>query len=161
VRPHQFTLVPVAVGEITSSAGWAPGTDPGPLRETIARAHAVGTRVSVFVDAELAPVTWAASLGADRIELFTEPFAQAWAKDRGLGEQRYAACVAAAEHAHALGLGVNAGHDLDLDNLLRFRELPWLDEVSIGHALIGRAVFVGLATVVGEYLEVLSHPARR
>ncbi|HWB74712.1 MAG TPA: pyridoxine 5'-phosphate synthase [Nannocystaceae bacterium] len=156
IAPHQFTLVPVAVGEITSSAGWDTSSDASRLREVIARTHAVGTRVSVFVDAELAPVRWAASLGADRIEIFTEPFAHAWATDRGLGEHRYQACVAAAELAHALGLGVNAGHDLDLDNLLRFRDLPHLDEVSIGHALIGRALYVGLATTVREYLQVLA-----
>lgn len=156
VQPHQFTLVPVAVGEITSSAGWNVSTDAASLRAVIARAHAVGTRVSVFVDAELAPVRWAASLGADRIEIFTEPFAHAWANDRSQGERRYQACVAAAELAHSLGLGVNAGHDLDLDNLLRFRDLPFLDEVSIGHALVARALYVGLATTVREYLQVLA-----
>jgi pyridoxine 5-phosphate synthase len=155
VRPHQFTLVPVAAGEITSSAGWPSDTPIEPLRDVIARAHAIGTRCSIFVDPELAPVRWAASLGADRIEIFTEPFARAWLRSREEGERAFEACVAAAELAHALGLGVNAGHDLDLDNLVRFRELPWLDEVSIGHALIGRALYVGLATTVREYLQVL------
>lgn len=159
VRPHQFTLVPVTTGEITSSAGWQPDADADALRTVITRAHAVGTRCSIFVDAALAPVRWAASLGADRIEIFTEPFAQAWANDRAAGEARYAECVAAAELAHSLGLGVNAGHDLDLDNLVRFRDLPWLDEVSIGHALIGRALYVGLDRTVREYLAVLANAA--
>jgi len=159
VRPHQFTLVPVTAGEITSSAGWPADTDAAPLREVIARAHAVGTRVSVFVEADLAAVRWAAALGADRIELFTEPFAQAFARDEAAGEQRFRECVAAAELAHALGLGVNAGHDLDLENLVRFRELPFLDEVSIGHALVASALWDGLAPTVRAYLRVLARAA--
>lgn len=155
-RPHQFTLVPVRDGEITSSAGWATDTPRGPLQVIIARAHGVGTRVSVFIDAEVRAVEWAASLDADRIELFTEPFAHAYASgDAAATDRAYEACVAAAERAHGLGLGVNAGHDLDLDNLVRFRELPHLDEVSIGHALFSRAIFHGLDCVVREYLDIL------
>jgi pyridoxine 5-phosphate synthase len=159
-RPHQFTLVPVKDGEITSSAGWAANTPRAPLQVVVARAHAVGTRVSVFVDADIKAVEWAATLDADRIELFTEPFAHAFASgDASATDRLYDACVAAAERAHALGLGVNAGHDLDLDNLVRFRDLPHLDEVSIGHAIIARAVWHGLDATVRAYLDVLGRPS--
>ena len=113
-------------------------------------------RVSLFVDASPDPIRWAASIGADRVELYTEPFARAFERGAGAARgDRSPRYVDAAELAHSLGLGVNAGHDLDLDNLVLFRELPYLDEVSIGHALMSRALFVGLSTVVREYLDVL------
>ncbi len=156
VRPHQFTLVPVRPGEITSQAGWPPDTPTGPLRALIERMQAAGTRVSVFVDPAPEPIAWAAELGARRIELFTEPFAREFAAgpDRAKASfEHYARC---AEQAHVYGLGINAGHDLDLENLVMFRELPYLDEVSIGHAIVARAVFDGLANVVGAYLDVLA-----
>ena len=156
VRPHQFTLVPVAPGEITSAAGWAGAADAPTLTAAIARAHAVGTRVSIFVDPEPAAVRWAAGLGADRVELFTEPFARAFAQGGSAADHAYEACAAAATLAHGLGLGVNAGHDLDLDNLVRFRALPHLDEVSIGHALMSDALWRGLAATVRAYLDVLA-----
>jgi pyridoxine 5-phosphate synthase len=89
------------------------------------------------------------------VELYTEPYARAFEKGADAGRASFARYIAAAELAHGAGLGINAGHDLDLDNLVLFRELPHLDEVSIGHAIISRAVFVGLATVVREYLQVL------
>jgi pyridoxine 5-phosphate synthase len=108
------------------------------------------------VDARPEPVRWAASVGADRVELYTEPFARAFERGPDEARRSFAAFAEAAELAHSIGLGVNAGHDLDLDNLVMFRELPFLDEVSIGHAIISRAVFVGLATVVREYLAVLA-----
>lgn len=152
VRPHQCTLVPVRPGEITSEAGWQPARDGELLRPTIARLHEVGVRVSLFVEADLAAIDWAAELGADRIELYTEPYARAHA--RGEGQASFEAFARAATHAHARGLGINAGHDLDLDNLPRFVRLPHLDEVSIGHAIISGAVFVGLAQVCREYLSV-------
>jgi pyridoxine 5-phosphate synthase len=159
VRPHQYTLVPVRPGEITSSAGWPADTPQGELRAIIERMHAVGVRVSVFVDPEPAPVRWAAQLGADRIELYTEPFAVAYATDDTPDKARARAAmqpyVEAAELAHELGLGINAGHDLDTDNLTLFRALPHLDEVSIGHAMIAEAVFDGLDAVVRRYLEAL------
>jgi pyridoxine 5-phosphate synthase len=160
VRPDQCTLVPVQPGEITSQAGWRVDTDPGPLRATVAALKRVGIRVSVFVDPEDAPVRWAAALGADRVELFTEPFARAFASGDAAGRASFATYAAAAELAHSLGLGVNAGHDLDLDNLVLFRTLPHLDEVSIGHALISRALWEGLEHVVREYLHVLAVPVR-
>jgi pyridoxine 5-phosphate synthase len=155
VRPTQCTLVPVAPGEITSQAGWRP-IAAGTLGKTVERLHAQGVRVSLFVDPELDPVRWAASIGADRIELYTEPFARAFERGAEAGRAAFEQCADAARLAHSLGLGVNAGHDLDLTNLVFFRELPFLDEVSIGHAIMSRALFVGLDRVVHEYLDVLS-----
>jgi pyridoxine 5-phosphate synthase len=104
---------------------------------------------------EEAPIRWAAAVGADRVELYTEPFARAFARGRGEGQTSFATYARVAELAHSLGVGVNAGHDLDLDNLVLFRELPHLDEVSIGHALVSHALFVGLDRSVRQYLEVL------
>ena len=154
LRPHQCTLVPVKAGEITSQAGWPASTDPAEIGAIVRRIQAAGVRVSMFVDPEEAPIRWAAAVGAERIELYTEPFASAFAA--GQGAASCARFAAAASLAHGLGLGVNAGHDLDLDNLVLFRGLPHLDEVSIGHALISRALFFGLDAVVREYLEVLA-----
>jgi pyridoxine 5-phosphate synthase len=156
VRPTQCTLVPVTPGEITSQAGWRPGPQRDGLAAVIERLHQNGTRVGVFVDAAPDPIQWAASVGADRVELYTEPFARAFAAGRVQAEQVFAQFSTAARLAHQLGLGVNAGHDLDLANLRLFRTLPFLDEVSIGHAIVARAVFVGLGTVVREYLDVLA-----
>ena len=155
VVPDQCTLVPVVPGEITSQAGWTAeaARDLPPVIDRIKRR---GTRVSVFVDPELAAIRLAADVGADRVELYTEPFARAFERDPDRGRSALVRYVAAAQLAHELGLGVNAGHDLDLANLVLFRELPHLDEVSIGHALISRALFVGLRTVVSEYLAVLA-----
>ena len=155
VRPDQCTLVPVVPGEVTSHAGWQPGAERERLPQVIARLKALGIRVSLFVDAEPDPIQWAASAGADRVELYTEPFARAF--DCGLEAARrsFAQYAEGARLAHASGLAVNAGHDLDLDNLVLFRELPFLAEVSIGHALMSRALFVGLPVVVREYLNVL------
>jgi pyridoxine 5-phosphate synthase len=155
VRPTQCTLVPVVPGEITSQAGWQPGPSTERIAEVVERLHALGTRVSLFVDPVADPIQWAASVRADRVELYTEPFARAFERGVDEGRRSFARYVDAAQLAHSLGVGVNAGHDLDLSNLVLFRELPFLDEVSIGHAIISRAVFVGLATVVREYLQVL------
>jgi len=156
VRPDQCTLVPVVPGEITSQAGWRQGPDSDRLPDVIRRLHDRGIRVSLFVDAAPEPIRWAASLGADRVELYTEPFARAFERGRAEAERSFAVYAQASRDAHALGLGVNAGHDLDLHNLVLFRDLPFLDEVSIGHAIVSRAVFVGLSTVVKEYLAVLA-----
>ena len=156
VRPAQCTLVPVAPGEVTSQAGWRPGRDTERVPDTIARLHAAGVRVSLFVDAADGPIRWAASTGADRIELYTEPFARACEDGPDAGRRSFAVYADAARLAHSLGLGINAGHDLDLGNLPVFRDLPFLDEVSIGHAIMSRALFVGLSSVVGEYLQLLS-----
>ncbi len=160
VRPHQCTLVPVKPGEITSAAGWSPDDSSGittaHMERIVQDLHAAGVRVSLFVDADPAAVDWAARMGADRIELYTEPFARAFQSGGWKLEQSFEKFAQAARQAHDLELGVNAGHDLDLENLLLFRSLPFLDEVSIGHALISRALFVGLTTVVEEYLAVLA-----
>jgi pyridoxine 5-phosphate synthase len=152
VRPTQATLVPVRAGEVTSEAGWPLDSD---LRPIVSSLRAAGIRSSVFVDAQLAAVDWAARMGADRIELYTEPFARAYAQSPSEGARVFAQHVACADRASALGLEINAGHDLDLDNLTLYRGLPRLAEVSIGHAIMARALFVGLERVVGEYLRVL------
>jgi pyridoxine 5-phosphate synthase len=113
-------------------------------------------RVSVFIDPDLEAVRWAASLDADRIELYTEPYARAYQKGERERRESFAQYATAATLAHSLGVGINAGHDLDLDNLTLFRTLPHLDEVSIGHALISHALYVGLDRAVRDYLKVLA-----
>ena len=156
VKPDQCTLVPVHPGEITSQAGWSPATPRDTIRRVVSELRADGVRVSLFVDPEEAPIRWAAEMGADRVELYTEPFARAFERGEPQARESFAIYTRAAELAHALGLGVNAGHDLDLDNLVVFRRLPHLDEVSIGHALVSYALFVGLAQSVREFLDVLA-----
>ena len=155
-RPDQCTLVPVTPGEITSQAGWSADTSPERLTAIVKRLQLDGIRVSIFVDPQEAPIRWAKRIGANRIELYTEPFAKDFAKGGALARGAFDLYAAASTLAHSLGLGVNAGHDLDLDNLVMFRELPHLDEVSIGHALMSRALFKGLDHVVREYLAVLA-----
>lgn len=155
VRPDQCTLVPVVPGEITSQAGWSAATPPGVLREVIARMKGEGIRVSVFVDPEPEPVRWARRLGADRVELYTEPFARAFERGPDTASSSFEQYAEAARIAHEEGLGVNAGHDLDLRNLTIFHALPHLDEVSIGHALMSHALFVGLRRAVTDYLSAI------
>jgi pyridoxine 5-phosphate synthase len=156
VRPTQCTLVPVKAGEITSQAGWPSETPVDSMRRVVGDLQQRGVRVSMFVDPEPAPVRWAASLGADRVELYTEPFARAFEHSLDAGRRSFQTYAEASTLAHGLGLGVNAGHDLDLNNLTLFRSLPHLDEVSIGHALISHALFVGLERSVREYLAALA-----
>jgi pyridoxine 5-phosphate synthase len=156
LRPTQCTLVPVRPGEITSQAGWPADTPRGGIAAVVSDLQRAGIRVSVFVEPEEAPIRWAKEVGADRIELYTEPYARAF--ERGAADASFRTYAASAELAHTLGLGVNAGHDLDLANLVRFRALPYLNEVSIGHALISHAVFVGLDRSVREYLSLLRTP---
>lgn len=156
LRPAQATLVPVKPGEITSQAGFDPNADPGALPAQVQQLTAAGIRVSLFVEADAAAVAWAARMGAGRVELYTEPFARAYERGPAAADACYERFRSAAEQAHALGLGINAGHDLDLDNLRAFRKLPHLDEVSIGHALMSRALFVGLERTVREYLACLA-----
>jgi pyridoxine 5-phosphate synthase len=155
IRPDQCTLVPVQPGEVTSQAGWSRDTPRDEFKATVADLKRHGIRVSLFVDPEPVAVEWAAEMGGDRVELYTEPYARAFARGASAANDSFQRYAAAARHAHALGLGVNAGHDLDLQNLPLFRSLPHLAEVSIGHALISRALFVGLDRVVREYLAVL------
>ena len=157
VRPTQCTLVPVAPGEITSQAGWPPDTDRTWLGGIVEQLRTEQIRVSVFIDPDERSVRWAAALGADRVELYTEPFARAF--ERGDGAASFERYAAAAELAHHLGLGINAGHDLDLHNLPTFRDVPHLDEVSIGHALISHALWVGLDQSVRDYLAALAGPS--
>jgi pyridoxine 5-phosphate synthase len=155
VRPHQCTLVPVHPGEITSQAGWPADTPAEELAGVVRDLQSRGIRVSLFIDPDQDAVKWAASLGAQRIELYTEPFAHAFKQGQAAADQSFRGYLEAANLAHALGLGINAGHDLDLDNLVLFRRLPHLDEVSIGHALISHALYVGLDRAVRDYLQAL------
>jgi pyridoxine 5-phosphate synthase len=156
VKPDQCTLVPVRPGEITSQAGWSVATPRAELQRVVSALKADGIRVSLFVDPEEAPVRWAADVGADRVELYTEPFARAFERGTEAGKRAFESYARVAHLAHSLGLGINAGHDLDLENLVLFRGLPHLDEVSIGHALVSHALFVGLGRSVREYLQVLA-----
>lgn len=154
VRPTQCTLVPVKAGEITSQAGWPADTPGDRLSTVVSGMKKIGVRVSLFVNPVPDAVRWAAGVGADRVELYTEPFARAF--ELGRGEESFTTYAAAAELAHSLGIGVNAGHDLDLRNLSLFRKLPHLEEVSIGHALISHALYVGLDRSVRDYLDALA-----
>ena len=156
VRPDQFTLVPVRPGEVTSQAGWDPATPPAEVQASVQRLQRAGIRVSVFVDPDPDAVRWAASLGGDRIELYTEPYARAFKAGAAAARESLARYSQMARLAHELGLGVNAGHDLDLDNLTLFRQVPHLDEASIGHALISHALYVGLDRAVRDYIHALS-----
>ena len=155
VRPAQCTLVPVKPGEITSQGGWS-AAESDVVAGAVRELRAEGVRVSLFVDPQEAPIRWAAGVGADRIELYTEPFARAWERGEKAGRASFDGYSRAALLAHSLGMGVNAGHDLDLENLQLFRRLPHLDEVSIGHALVSHALFVGLDRSVRDYLAVLA-----
>jgi pyridoxine 5-phosphate synthase len=156
VKPAQCTLVPVKPGEITSEAGWSRDTPAGFLGRVVSDLQQDNVRVSLFVDPDEDAVRWAADMGANRVELYTEPFARAFESGHAAARASFDAYAAAAEVAHSLGLAVNAGHDLDLDNLTMFRQLPHLAEVSIGHALVSHALFVGLSQSVREYLHALA-----
>jgi pyridoxine 5-phosphate synthase len=156
VRPDQCTLVPVRAGEITSQAGWPPETPVDTMRGVVSELQAAGIRVSIFVDPDPAAIRWAASLSADRVELYTEPFARAFRAGAENGRRSFESYVVTAALAHELGLGINAGHDLDLSNLVLFRTLPYLAEVSIGHALISHALYVGLDCAVRDYLTAVA-----
>jgi pyridoxine 5-phosphate synthase len=156
VRPDQCTLVPVRAGEITSQAGWPPDTPVAAMHETVRDLQQASIRVSIFIDPDPAAIRWAASLEADRVELYTEPFARAFERGERSAQESFECYAAASRLADELGLGVNAGHDLDLNNLTLFRSLPHLGEVSIGHALISHALFVGLDRAVRDYRAALA-----
>lgn len=150
VRPAQVTLVPDAADAITSNAGWDTIKNREFLTEMCERFHREGIRVSIFVDPDPEMVSGAKECGADRVELYTEAYAAGYHTDR---EKAIAPYVAAAERAREVGLGLNAGHDLNLDNLRYFlTRIPWVDEVSIGHALISDALYFGLENTVALYL---------
>ena len=155
IQPDQCTLVPVMPGEITSQAGWPASTPRAALSSTIAAMKKAGVRVSLFVDPLPEVIRWAKDLDADRVELYTEPFARAFERGPAAADASFRTYVEAAGVAHDAGLGINAGHDLDLRNLTLFRTLPHLDEVSIGHALVSHAIFVGLRRSVQDYLAAL------
>ncbi|MFR9650994.1 MAG: pyridoxine 5'-phosphate synthase [Rikenellaceae bacterium] len=152
VKPAQVTLVPDSPEAITSNAGWDTITHREFLSDVTARFHNEGIRVSIFVDPNPEMVIAAKATGTDRVELYTEAYAAEYDGDR---EAAIAPYVAAAEAAREQGLGLNAGHDLNLDNLAYFLErIPWIDEVSIGHALICDALYMGLESSVTAYLKL-------
>ncbi|TPV96577.1 MAG: pyridoxine 5'-phosphate synthase [Myxococcales bacterium FL481] len=157
--PDQCTLVPVRPGEITSEAGWDVNREYDTLAAAIQQLRRASIRVSLFVEPTEAAVAWAASLQADRVELYTEPYARAGERGDAERQRALSAYIAASTAARRAGLGVNAGHDLDLSNLGPLVSACRPDEVSIGHALISRALFVGLERTVREYLELLSAAA--
>ena len=154
LQPDQATLVPDAVDAITSNAGWDTVTHQGYLQDVIGNLKSKGIRTSIFVDPVPEMIEGAAKTGTDRIELYTEEFASEYAKGNEAAVAPYAECAAL---AHELGLGVNAGHDLSLDNIKFFKEsVPHLLEVSIGHALICESLYLGLEEVIKRYLTYLS-----
>jgi len=153
IRPTQVTLVPDKPEAITSNAGWDTIENQQFLSDLIDEFHEVGVRTSIFVGTELEMIEAAAKTGSDRIELYTEPYATMYPKDR---EAAIAPFVEAAKLAKKLGLGVNAGHDLSLENLnYLYVNIPWLDEVSIGHALISDALYLGLEKTILAYKDCL------
>jgi len=150
LRPQQVTFVPDSEGQFTSDHGWSFPADAERLRPLIAEARALGVRVSLFMDAEPDQMAGAKAVGADRVELYTEPYAAAWhTPQRGAQLQRFRA---AAQAALDTGLGVNAGHDLNRENLTAFlRTVPGVSEVSIGHALIADALELGYSATIADY----------
>ena len=153
-QPTQCTLVPDSDAQITSDHGFDLRGDGARLKPLIAELKQLGARVSLFVDADAKDVAHAAALGADAVEIYTGPFAEAFA--RGDCARALADCVACARQAQAAGLGVNAGHDLSQQNLGALKQaIPELAEVSIGHALIGEALYAGLDATVKAYLRIL------
>lgn len=155
-RPAQVTLVPDAPDAITSSDGWDVAANFAFLTEVVDRLREHGIRSSIFVRPDVETVKLAARTGADRVELYTKPYADSYAADR---EAAVAPYVAASIAAHKAGIGVNAGHDLSLENLAFFHEkMPYLDEVSIGHALVCEALYLGLERTIGSYRQALGTP---
>ena len=155
VRPHQVTFVPDSEGQFTSDHGWNFPADAERLRPLIAEAQALGARVSLFMDADPDQMAGAKAVGADRVELYTEPYAAAWhTPQRNAQLKRFSA---AAQAALGAGMGVNAGHDLSRENLTAFvRALPGLSEVSIGHALIADALELGYSATIADYLRCIA-----
>jgi pyridoxine 5-phosphate synthase len=149
IRPAQATLVPDPPNVLTSNAGWETREHQDLLKDLVQRFREQGVRSSIFVDTKLENIEYAAKSGVDRIELYTGPYAEDFDKDPA---KAVAAYVEAANLAHELGLGINAGHDLSLDNLKFFKQsIPHLDEVSIGHALISDALYLGLENTIQRY----------
>lgn len=154
-QPAQVTLVPDALNQLTSDHGWDTIKEQAYLKEIIATFKNVGIRVSIFVDPNEAMVEAAATTGTDRIELYTESYAKAF--EAGKKEEIIQAYIKAAEKAKQLGMGINAGHDLDRHNLpYLIQQIPFIDEVSIGHALISDALYLGLENTIQLYKRALS-----
>ena len=154
LRPHQCTFVPDDAAQATSDHGWDLGRDDGRLAPLVAEARSLGIRVSLFMDADAGAMAQAQAIGADRVELYTEPYAQAWGTPGQAST--LAAFSAAAQAAQRLGLGVNAGHDLNRDNLGAFlAAVPGVLEVSIGHAFVADALELGMAEAVRAYRRVI------
>jgi pyridoxine 5-phosphate synthase len=157
LRPHQATFVPDGEGQFTSDHGWSFPQDADRLRPLIAEARALGVRVSLFMDPDPQSMAAARAIGADRIELYTETYASTWATPRKHGV--LAQFAAAANAATAAGLGVNAGHDLNAENLPDFlAAVPGVLEVSIGHALISDALELGYPATIQRYLQAIAAP---
>ena len=153
ISPTQVTLVPDAECVLTSNAGWDTLCNQQYLTDIVKEFHKCGVRVSIFVDADPKMIEAAATTGADRVELYTESYANKYAADR---ENAVAPFVYAAKVARNCGLGLNAGHDLSLENLTYFhQQIPWLDEVSIGHAVISDALYFGIENTIHRYLMCL------
>ncbi|MCQ2095740.1 MAG: pyridoxine 5'-phosphate synthase [Bacteroidaceae bacterium] len=153
VHPTQVTLVPDKPGQLTSNAGWDTKENYDFLNDIVSHFNEAGIRTSIFVSTDTTMVEYAAKLGADRIELYTEPYATAYKSDPQAAVEPF---VNAAKVARQCGIGVNAGHDLSLENL-RFliQAIPWIDEVSIGHALVCDALYLGLQETVRQYKDCL------
>lgn len=152
-KPDQVTLVPDAPDQLTSNHGWNAIKHEAFLRDVVGRFKAAGIRVSIFIDAQPLLADYAKKVGADRVELYTEPYAANYAANR---EEAISPFVQTAIHCREIGLGLNAGHDLSLQNLAYFhQQIPWVDEVSIGHALICDALYLGLRETISEYLACL------
>jgi pyridoxine 5-phosphate synthase len=159
VRPHQATFVPDSEDQFTSDHGWVFPQDAQRLRPLIQECRDLGVRVSLFMDPEPGQMAQARAAGADRVELYTEPYAAAWG--RSAQEAQLSRYAAAAQAALDAGLGVNAGHDLNRDNLTEFlRRVPGVAEVSIGHALIADALELGYEATVKDYLRCIARAAR-
>jgi pyridoxine 5-phosphate synthase len=153
VKPHQVTLVPDVPDQITSNSGWDTKANLDFLSDLMDRFGEAGIRTSIFVGTDIEMIEYAARAGADRVELYTEPYASGYRKNR---EEAVAPFVEAAMAVRRLGMGLNAGHDLSLENLEYFhRNIPWLDEVSIGHALVCDALYLGLKKTIEEYKNCL------
>lgn len=153
VRPEQVTLVPDSPSQITSNTGWDVAEHIEFLTEVVDRLNEAGIRSSIFVNPTVENIKNAAKTGADRVELYTKPYADNFAADPAAA---IAPFIEASKAAHSEGLGVNAGHDLNLQNLAYFyRNMPYLDEVSIGHALISDALYLGLKETIRQYKECL------
>ena len=158
VKPTQVTLVPDAPDQLTSNAGWNTKEEADFLTPIIARFHEANVRASVFIDPDKEMADYALRCGADRIELYTEPYASNYNANR---QEAIAPYVECALHCRNIGLGINAGHDLSLENLAYFsQQIPFLDEVSIGHALVCDALYLGLEQTIKAYLNCLTSSAQ-